>query len=139
MTATDLVEGFLHAYFSGDTDIVLSSVTEDFEWVNVALPIATVRGREALSAKLAVPNLGLPLALEHADHTTSLVIETADRLMHERVDRLTFAGQTVEIPCAAAFDLRDGKIAAWRDYYDIGGVVRFFARLGHPLDTSRWW
>ncbi len=134
-----LVERFLDAYFCGDAATVLASVADDFQWVNVALPKATIRGRVALEAKLAVPNLGLPLPLEAADHDTTLVIEHGDRLMHERTDRLTFAGQTVTIPCAAAWEFRDSRIAVWRDYYDIGVVLRFFVGIGSPLDTSRWW
>ncbi|MCK9541451.1 MAG: nuclear transport factor 2 family protein [Novosphingobium sp.] len=139
MSRAECAERFLHAYFHGDAQTVMDCVTDDFTWVNIALPKATVTGRAALAAKLAVPNLGLPLPLEGADHDTTLAMEQGDRLMHERVDRLRFAGETLEIPCAAAWEFRDGRIAAWRDYYDIGVVVRFFGRIGHPLDTSAWW
>ena len=135
----DLVEGFLHAYFHGDAGTVLASVTDDFTWINLALPRATVQGREALAAKLAAPNLGLPAPLEAAEHDTTLVLESDGRLMHERVDRLRFKGEWVEIPCAAAFELRDGRISVWRDYYDIGHVLRFFDRIGISIDTSHWW
>ena len=133
------VERFLHAYFHGDADTVMACVTDDFEWINVALPRAATRGRASLAAKLAVPDLGLPLPLEGADHDTTLVLEHGERLMHERIDRLRFAGDVLEIPCAAAWEFAGGRIARWRDYYDIGVVVRFFAGLGHPLDTSKWW
>lgn len=135
----DLVERFLHAYFAGDADTVLESVCDDFLWINIALPMATTQGRHALAAKLNVPNLGLPLTLEAAGHTTSLAMQQGCVLMHERVDCLRFAGEELEIPCAAAFEFRDGKIAVWRDYYDIGVILRFFERIGHPLDTSHWW
>jgi limonene-1,2-epoxide hydrolase len=139
MNGNERVEQFLDAYFSARSEFVLASVTDDFIWTNLALPRATCQGRLELAAKLAVPNLGLPLPLEAAHHETSLVVQSGDRLMHERVDYLTFASQTVSIPCAAAFDLRESRIAAWRDYYDIGIVLRFFAGLGHPLDTVDWW
>lgn len=139
MSHRELVDRFLHAYFHNDAVAALASVTDDFEWVNIALPMATIQGRPALAAKLAVPNLGLPVALECAEHDTTLVVEQGDRLMHERIDRLTFAGRTVTIPCAAAWEFRSGRIAVWRDYYDIGVVLRFFAGIGYPLDTSRWW
>jgi limonene-1,2-epoxide hydrolase len=36
----------------------------------------------------------------------------------ERLDRMTFAGKDVELPVAGVFELRDGKITAWRDYFD---------------------
>jgi len=36
----------------------------------------------------------------------------------ERVDRFTMNGRTVALPVAGVFEIRDGKIAAWRDYFD---------------------
>ena len=38
----------------------------------------------------------------------------------ERVDRFRIAGKTVELPVAGVFEIRDGRIAAWRDYFDLG-------------------
>lgn len=139
MDHSDMVERFLHAYFGGEADAAMACVGDDFEWVNMALPKATIRGRAALATKLAVPNLGLPLPLEQADHETTLAIVRGEYLMHERVDRLRFAGEELEIPCAAAWRFAEGRIAAWRDYFDMGLVLHFFSRLGHPLDTSKWW
>ncbi|HSV07975.1 MAG TPA: limonene-1,2-epoxide hydrolase family protein, partial [Candidatus Binatus sp.] len=37
----------------------------------------------------------------------------------ERVDRMTMAGKRVVLPCAGVMEIRDGKIAAWRDYFDL--------------------
>ena len=28
-------------------------------------------------------------------------------------------GKTIALPVAGVFELRDGKIAAWRDYFDL--------------------
>jgi limonene-1,2-epoxide hydrolase len=30
----------------------------------------------------------------------------------------------VELPVASVFEVRDGKIAAWRDYFDMGTWTR---------------
>ena len=42
----------------------------------------------------------------------------------ERVDHLTVAGKEVALPVAGVFEVRDGKIAAWRDYFDMGSYQR---------------
>ena len=38
----------------------------------------------------------------------------------ERVDRFLMNGRWVELKVMGAFELRDGKISAWRDYFDMG-------------------
>ena len=38
--------------------------------------------------------------------------------MTERVDIFTRAGRTFDLQVMGAFEVNDGKINAWRDYYD---------------------
>jgi limonene-1,2-epoxide hydrolase len=42
--------------------------------------------------------------------------------MNERVDDITLNGKPVTLPICAVFELRDGRIAAWREYFDLGPV-----------------
>ncbi len=37
----------------------------------------------------------------------------------ERIDRLRIGGKSIALPVAGVFEIRDGKIAAWRDYFDL--------------------
>ncbi len=37
----------------------------------------------------------------------------------ERVDRFEMAGKKVELPVADVFEIENGKIKAWRDYFDM--------------------
>ena len=37
----------------------------------------------------------------------------------ERVDRFRIMGKQVALPVAGVFEIRNGKIAAWRDYFDM--------------------
>ena len=39
-------------------------------------------------------------------------------VLNERVDRVTMGGKEIALPFAGLFEIRDGKIAAWRDYFD---------------------
>ncbi len=47
---------------------------------------------------------------------------TNGTVLTERTDRFRFSGKPMEVPVMGAFDLRDGKITAWRDYFDTGQV-----------------
>jgi limonene-1,2-epoxide hydrolase len=44
---------------------------------------------------------------------------TGDVVMNERVDRFTMGEKTVAVRVAGVFEVKDGKIAAWRDYFDL--------------------
>jgi len=39
--------------------------------------------------------------------------------MNERVDRFKIGDKLVAIPVTGVFEVRAGKIAAWRDYFDL--------------------
>ncbi len=42
----------------------------------------------------------------------------------ERVDRTDTGGRHVDLPLVGVFEIRDGKIAAWRDYFDLATYTR---------------
>ena len=50
--------------------------------------------------------------------TLRQVIE-GDLVMNERVDTVVQGDRTIALPVMGVFELRDGKIAAWRDYFDL--------------------
>ena len=39
-------------------------------------------------------------------------------VMTERIDVFTLAGKTFDLQVMGAFEVNDGKIKAWRDYFD---------------------
>ncbi len=43
-------------------------------------------------------------------------------VLTERTDRFKFSGKPMAVPVMGTFDLRDGEITAWRDYFDTGQV-----------------
>jgi limonene-1,2-epoxide hydrolase len=40
-------------------------------------------------------------------------------VLTERIDHFVVGDTRVSVPCMGIFELRDGKIAAWRDYWDL--------------------
>ena len=43
-------------------------------------------------------------------------------VLTERTDHFTMNGKTAPLPVMGAFHVLDGKITAWRDYFDMGQV-----------------
>ena len=44
---------------------------------------------------------------------------SADVVMNERTDRITLNGRPVTLPMAGVFEMHEGRIAAWREYFDL--------------------
>jgi limonene-1,2-epoxide hydrolase len=45
----------------------------------------------------------------------------------ERLDRTRAGAKSVDLPCTGVFEMRDGKIRVWRDYFDLGTYARAMA------------
>ncbi|MGD9542117.1 MAG: limonene-1,2-epoxide hydrolase family protein [Methylocystis sp.] len=122
----EVVEGFLGALGRRDMRAALEWVADDFVYDNTQLP--TMRGKQQfeqfLSAWLAHD------AIEIRAHN---VWENADGVVVERTDKHREAGDAgwSATRACAVFDVRDAKIRAWRDYYDISGFLR---QSGQTLD-----
>ncbi|MCP4039892.1 MAG: limonene-1,2-epoxide hydrolase, partial [bacterium] len=52
------------------------------------------------------------------------IAESAGVVIAERLDRTQAGDKAVDLPCTGVFEIRDGKIACWRDYFDIGTYAR---------------
>lgn len=48
-------------------------------------------------------------------------------MLTERVDVITANGVTAPVPVMGTFEIRDGRIVAWRDYFDMALVGRLMA------------
>ena len=50
---------------------------------------------------------------------------TGNTVMNERVDRFhTGSGRQIELPVMGIFEVNDGLITFWRDYFDQGTFMR---------------
>jgi limonene-1,2-epoxide hydrolase len=50
-----------------------------------------------------------------------------DVVLNERRDRFQVGDRVVELPVCGVFEVRGGKIAAWRDYFDMAVFRRLMA------------
>lgn len=108
-----LIRRFIQACVRGDADEFASYFTDDATWWNA--PWKPVRGREAIreALRLGVERMAaLPWEIRH-------IIADGAIVMVERVDHFLVGETRVSVPCMGTFELSGGKIAAWRDYWDL--------------------
>lgn len=108
-----LVRDFCAAWSRRDIEELLDFFTDDAVYHN--MPMAPVTGRDGIRQ---IFQLFVPPA-ERIDWELRHVAARGDVVFTERVDRFVMSGKTVELPVAGVFEIRSGKIAAWRDYFDM--------------------
>jgi limonene-1,2-epoxide hydrolase len=108
-----LVRDFCKAFSRRDIDELLRYFTDDAVYHNI--PMAPATGKDEIRAVLEMFVPGSP-EIEFS----MLNVASADSVVFtERVDRMSIGGNRVAVPVAGVFEIRDGKIAAWRDYFDM--------------------
>ena len=120
MTAapTDLVRVFIAAWSRLDIEELMAYFSDDAVYHNMPGPPAV--GREAIRRSIEGFLRGW-----NATRWEVLNVAAADSVVFaERVDRIDAGGKHVELPVVGVFEVRDGKIAAWRDYFDLATYTR---------------
>jgi len=111
----ELVRAFLSAWERRDTAFILDRFTDDA--VYHAVPLRPVAGKAALAQWVGSFETVPPgeLAVHHQ-------VATGDVVMNERTDRITVEGTEVRLPICAVFEIEDGRIKVWREYFDLVGL-----------------
>ena len=100
-----------------DADQLASYFTDDAVYHN--MPMAPAEGIEAVKAALAGVSQMTSKGWEVL-HSAA----TGDVVLNERIDRFEMGGQEVVVQVCGVFELRDGKIARWRDYFDMASFQK---------------
>ena len=122
MTPESVVRDFCGAVAARNIPALVDFFTADAVYHNI--PLAPLTGREAIAATLTQfiePATRVEFEL--------LGIATQGRTVFtERIDRFEINGKDIALPVMGAFEITtDGKIAAWRDYFD---MQQFTSQLG---------
>jgi limonene-1,2-epoxide hydrolase len=115
----DVVTALIEACERRDLDAVCALVTDDIEYDNV--PIGKVFGPDGVRSVLSG---GVTAAASQVEWVVHRQVENGDTVMNERTDRFLVDGRWIEIPIAAVFEVRDGRVALWRDYFDLESYRR---------------
>jgi limonene-1,2-epoxide hydrolase len=111
------VEGFLQALQDADLEAVGAALAEDLVYQNVGLP--TIRGR-ARTLKL-FSSLGSSSAFEVKIHR---VAADGAAVLTERTDALIFGPLRLQFWVCGVFEVHDGEITLWRDYFDFFDILK---------------
>ena len=114
MTPDEVVTALVRACEARDLDAVAALVTDDIEYDNV--PIGKVHGPDGVRKVLSG---GVTEAASQVEWVVHRQVAAGSTVMNERTDRFLVGGRWIEIPIAAVFEVRDGRVSLWRDYFDL--------------------
>ncbi|MEX2158538.1 MAG: limonene-1,2-epoxide hydrolase family protein [Dehalococcoidia bacterium] len=116
----EIVRKFCEAWSKADVPAIISFFADDAVYHN--MPINPVQGKDAI--KGMIEQFMTPF--ERAEFEITYIAAAGDVVLTERIDR--FIGEkSVALPVMGTFEIRDGKIAAWRDYFDLGAWTKQMA------------
>ena len=114
----EIVRQFMKAMEPLDYDTALTLVADTCEYVNPP-PLPVVHGPAGVRSLLEpffAPTLENEFRVLRESASGSLVFL-------ERLDRHRLADKWVELPVTGVFEVRDGKITYWRDYFDAATIM----------------
>jgi limonene-1,2-epoxide hydrolase len=119
-----IVLDFIHAAYGErmDIDAMTALMADDFVW-QLHVPLSPlVVGRDAARAELEKHNTLATGMIEGSEIRT--VVSSGDTVVVERVDVNAMNGVAVTFNVTAIFEVRDGAITHWREYWDTSHVAR---------------
>ncbi len=120
-TPDSLVRTFIERLVARDLDGAAAMVSADFEYDNV--PMGKAFGPEALTATLSM-FFGMCTAIDwEIIRQTSSGNTSHGTVLNERDDRVEIHGRWATLPVAGVFEIRDGRITLWRDYFDRQTII----------------
>ena len=118
----EVVRRFCVAWSEGmGADDLAAFFADDAIYHNI--PMAPVRGREAIANNFATFVRPGPPGVESLDLRIVNIAANGPVVMTERVDIFKLPGKSFELPVMGIFEVSDGKINAWRDYFDMNQLT----------------
>ena len=116
---TAVVRRFIETWKTRDLDRIMGFLTDDCVYHNI--PLDPVSGPAAIRSVLeSFANLSTAIEWELLQ-----IAETEGGVvLTERVDKFEIGGRWIALPVMGAFELRDVKICAWRDYFDMAQFTK---------------
>ena len=111
--AVDVIRNFCEAWRRLDADELMTYFTDDAVYHNI--PVDPVVGPDAIKAMFAMFTTGV----ERIEFRVENISADGNVVLTERLDVFVLPHTTIELPVMGTFEVRDGKIASWRDYFDL--------------------
>ncbi len=110
----DTVRRFCAAWSGQDLDAIIEFFTEDAVYHNI--PMEPVVGPDQIRATIE----GFSTGVDSVEFRVDAIAADGGTVLTERRDIFTFANGRIDLPVMGTFEIVGGKIAAWRDYFDLG-------------------
>ncbi len=83
------------------------------------------------------PSVGIDASIAFLDGFLGMFESAEVEILHlavrgnvvltERIDTLTLGGTIAPLPVMGTFEVRDGKVSVWRDYFDLGQITEMLS------------
>jgi limonene-1,2-epoxide hydrolase len=122
MSAEEIVREFCASVSKRDEALLRPLLADDVVYHNIGMP----------------PSVGIDATLENLAGQWAMFASTyefeirhaaaaGDVVLTERIDHVGSGDASSPAPVMGVFEVRDGKIARWRDYFDTGLVGKMMA------------
>ncbi len=115
---TEIIRNFCSTFSRMNVDDLMPFFTHDAIYHN--MPGPAVQGSDAIRATIT----RFLASWTATEWVIINIAEAGDVVFAERVDNIDSNGKHLGLPVTGVFELRDGKIAAWRDYFDLATYQR---------------
>ena len=115
MSPGETVQAFVDAWNRLDEDMIYGLMADNIVYHNI--PLQPVQGREAVRAYLA------KWPVDEAEWELRNIAANGDIVLTERIDRFRRGDDRLVIPVMGAFEVAQGRITHWRDYFDMGAMI----------------
>ena len=117
-TPTELVSRFCAAWSQNRATAELAAFFVD-DAVYHNIPLAPITGREAIATTIdSFIRPGAP-GIEGIEFRVVNIAANGSIVMTERVDVFRLPDKSFELPVMGTFEVNEGKISVWRDYFDM--------------------
>ena len=127
-TPEEVVQEFCAAFATKDVATISSLLADDVVYHNVGMAPAV--GKDASVAMIQ----GFLDMAEKMTFEIHRIAANGDSVLTERTDTFTINGADSPVAVMGTFDLSDGKIVAWRDYFDMGLITKMMS--GEAVDPA---
>jgi limonene-1,2-epoxide hydrolase len=119
-SAEQVVREFCAAASTRDPAVLRGYFSDDIVYHNIPMEPA-----EGIEATMAVIDMFVGMC-ESMEFEVHHLASDGSTVLTERTDIFTINGKTAPLPVMGAFHVSDGKITAWRDYFDMAQVTAMF-------------
>lgn len=112
-----VVHEFIAAWNANDLQRIVAMLDEKVRYHN--MPVDPIDGRDAVEAYLNSKG-----GFDWINWKLLAIAAAGNMVLTERIDDFSIGGVKVSLPIMGTFEVHEGRIRAWRDYFDMGNYRR---------------